>query len=67
MTKENHGTSADLSAYFHESANADLATLDTSAGLGNLADFMSNSVVIVQTWRPAGEIMAPKTTDTEFA
>ncbi len=37
---------ADASFYYHEDATADVASLDSSAVCGNLADAMKDSVVL---------------------
>ncbi len=39
--------SADASFYYHESAAAELARMDSSAVYGNLADAMKNATIIV--------------------
>jgi len=37
---------ADASFYYHEDATADVASLDSSAVCGNLADAMKDSIVV---------------------
>ena len=39
---------ADASFYYHEDANADVASMNSSAVYGNLADAMKNSVVVIE-------------------
>ncbi len=39
--------SADASFYYHESAAADIARMDSSAVYGNLADAMKNATILV--------------------
>ena len=39
--------SADVSFYYHEDATADVASVDSSALIGNWADAMKDSIVIV--------------------
>ena len=39
--------SADASLYYHESAAADIARMDSSAVYGNLADAMMNATILV--------------------
>ena len=41
------GQNADASFYYHEDATADVASMNSSAVYGNLADAMKNSVVVV--------------------
>ena len=40
------GQSADASFYYYEDATADLATMDSSAAYGNLADAMKDSILL---------------------
>lgn len=47
---------ADASLYYHESAAADVARIDSSALLGNLADAMKNAIVLF----PIPEAIAPR-------
>ena len=39
--------SADDSFYYHESATADIARMDSSAVCGNLADAMKNATILL--------------------
>ena len=41
------GRNADASFYYHEDATADVASLDSSAVCGNLADAMKDSIVLL--------------------
>ena len=40
------GKNADASFYYHEDAMADVASMDSSAVYGNLADAMKDSIVL---------------------
>ncbi len=40
------GKNADASFYYHEDATADLASMDSSAVYGNLADAMKDAIVM---------------------
>ena len=40
------GKNADASFYYHEDATADVASMDSSAVYGNLADAMKDSTVM---------------------
>ena len=40
------GNNADASFYYHEDATADVASMDSSAVYGNLADAMKDSIVL---------------------
>ena len=41
------GQNADASFYYHEDATADVASMNSSAVYGNLADAMKDSVVVI--------------------
>ena len=54
------GKSADASFYYHEDATADVASMDSTAVYGNLADAMKDSIVLLpDTWIAESAVMAP--------
>ena len=54
------GKNADASFYYHEDATADVASMDSSAVYGNLADAMKDSIVLFpDTWIVEPAVMAP--------
>ena len=54
------GKSADASFYYHEDATADVASMDSTAVYGNLADAMKDSIVLLpDTWIAEPAVMAP--------
>ena len=58
---------ADASFYYHEDATADVASMDSSAVYGNLADAMKDSIVLFpDTWivEPTLVVPSPEDDDT---
>ena len=54
------GKNADASFYYHEDATADVASMDSSAVYGNLADAMKDSIVVFPpTWIVEPAVVAP--------
>ena len=54
------GKNADASFYYHEDATADVASMDSSAVYGNLADAMKDSIVLFpDTWIVEPAVMGP--------
>ena len=46
--------------YYHEDATADVASMDSTAVYGNLADAMKDSIVLLpDTWIAEPAVMAP--------
>lgn len=57
---------ADASFYYREDATADIASIDSSAVCGNLADAMKNAIVLYQNISIAEAVIpAPYTVESE--
>ena len=60
------GKNSDASFYYHEDATADVASMDSSAVYGNLADAMKDSIVVFPaTWIVEPAVMAPSLDNDE--
>ena len=60
------GNNADASFYYHEDATADVASMDSSAVYGNLADAMKDSIVLLpDIWIAETTLVAPSPEDDD--
>ena len=58
------GKSADASCYYHDDARAGVASMDSTAVYGNLADAMKDSTVLLpDTWIAEPAVMVPPLDD----
>ena len=60
------GNNADASFYYHEDAAGDVASMQSSAVYGNLADAMKDSVVLLpDTWIMEPTVVIPLLDDVD--